>query len=664
MRKPYNNLLRKEDLIYQPRVGTSDGFEGGLQALNTDRNLAVQVVSAIKDIQVSEDNLRRSITEQQNKVLLLDAANKLSEINQTSFQSFAIDPENFKKESTAKSKEVFDRLPFQIREIARNNFLQQQSGYYYKALNNQREYLDKQTFEQTQLNIKNLAKDASSSIVGLFNVNKAANIQAQISLGSSIAEASQLLNAKNSYGQDVFSPLQKEKIYQDFYGTLFEGFASLKFDSLQSIEYKQSFIKDVLSGSAKITYKDPTTNSDIEIPAKLLNQDIRNSIAKNLSRQLNEYKKIQEDEEDYRIASDVQAGRKEAMPGTKAYDKAIEKDFEKQCKILGIDNISIATPEQIRGITQAISEYAINKKLIPSGLKQRLQAWQNSGNPVMFNMASDIYGFIRANNSKLAESLPSKKLAESITMYENLKAGMTVDESYASIEQIFWKTDENIRRTRQSEFNKLKKTDFDDVVPDKIANPTIATNYKYQYISIAEQEYLKGASIDVAKNVAKDILQRRYGESSINGTEEFIDLPPEKFYSKDYFLTPRDMRIRLNNYLKKYVDDVNKVIVKADEKTYTELGGENPSPTYALYYINDMGVPEIIFNDKGQQARVGSNIWRTEEDEAIAYVYYDIEKRATKRELEEGIKRKEFLDKNQLAKSAFNKSSLMFLKEE
>lgn len=664
MRKPNNHFIRKEDIIYTPQVGISDGLASGLSAVEGDRRLAGQMFEAAKAIQQSEDNLRRSITEQQNKVLLMDAVNKISSINQSLYEELKYDPDRFKVLSNEQSAKVINELPLLLRDAAKNSFLQQQNGYYYKALNNKREYLDKQSFEQTQLSIKNLAKDASSSIIGLFNANPSLNIQAQISLGSSIAQAMQFLGSKNSYGMDLFSPLQKEKIYQGFYGTLFEGFASLKFDSLQSIEYKQNFIKDVLNGSAKITYKDPTTNSDIEIPSSILDQEGRNSIAKNLSRQLNEYKKLQEDEEDYRIASDVQSGKKEAMPGIKAYDKAIEKDFEKQCKLLGIDNISVATPEQIRGITQAISEYAINKKLIPSGLKQRLQAWQNSGNPVMFNMASDIYGFIRSNNSKLAESLPSKKLAESITMYENLKAGMTVDESYASIEQIFWKTDENLRQTRQSEFNKLKKTEFDDIVPKKIANPIIATNYKYQYVSIAEQEYLKGATIDVAKNVAKDILQRRYGESSINGTEEFIDLPPEKFYSKDYFLTPRDMRIRLNNYLKKYVDDVNKVIVKADEKTYTELGGENPSPTYALYYINDMGVPEIIFNDKGQQARVGSNIWRTEEDEAIAYVYYDIEKRATKRELEEGIKRKEFLDKNQLAKSVFNKSSLMFLKEE
>lgn len=664
MRKPNNHFIRKEDIIYTPQVGISDGLASGLSAVEGDRRLVGQMFEAAKAIQQSEDNLRRSITEQQNKVLLMDAVNKISSINQSLYEELKYDPDRFKVLSNEQSAKVINELPLLLRDAAKNSFLQQQNGYYYKALNNKREYLDKQSFEQTQLSIKNLAKDASSSIIGLFNANPSLNIQAQISLGSSIAQAMQFLGSKNSYGMDLFSPLQKEKIYQGFYGTLFEGFANLKFDSLQSIEYKQNFIKDVLSGSAKITYKDPTTNSDIEIPSSILDQEGRNSIAKNLSRQLNEYKKLQEDEEDYRIASDVQSGKKEAMPGIKAYDKAIEKDFEKQCKLLGIDNISIATPEQIRGITQAISEYAINKKLIPSGLKQRLQAWQNSGNPVMFNMASDIYGFIRANNSKLAESLPSKKLAECITMYENLKAGMTVDESYASIEQIFWKTDENLRQTRQSEFNKLKKTEFDDIVPKEIANPIIATNYKYQYVSIAEQEYLKGATIDVAKNVAKDILQRRYGESSINGTEEFIDLPPEKFYSKDYFLTPRDMRIRLNNYLKKYVDDVNKVVVKADEKTYTELGGENPSPTYALYYINDMGVPEIIFNDKGQQARVGSNIWRTEEDEAVAYVYYDIEKRATKRELEEGIKRKEFLDKNQLAKSAFNKSSLMFLKEE
>ena len=180
MRKS-SNFVGKENLIYTPQFNIGDNLSGGLSAVEGDRRLVGQVFEAAKAIQQSEDNLRQSITEQQNKVLLLDAVNKISSINQSLYEELKYDPDRFKVLSNEQSAKVINELPLLLRDVAKNSFFEQQNGYYYKALNNKREYLDKQSFEQTQLSIKNLAKDASSSIVGLFNANPSLNIQSQIS---------------------------------------------------------------------------------------------------------------------------------------------------------------------------------------------------------------------------------------------------------------------------------------------------------------------------------------------------------------------------------------------------------------------------------------------------------------------------------------------------
>ena len=95
MRKPNNHFIRKEDIIYTPQVGVSDGLASGLSAIEGDRRLVGQMFEAAKAIQQSEDNLRQSITEQQNKVLLLDAVNKISSINQSLYEELKYDPDRF-----------------------------------------------------------------------------------------------------------------------------------------------------------------------------------------------------------------------------------------------------------------------------------------------------------------------------------------------------------------------------------------------------------------------------------------------------------------------------------------------------------------------------------------------------------------------------------------
>lgn len=621
MRSQRNSFLRKNDLIYQSQLGISDGLEGGLQASAGDRSLSSQVLSAIKDIQASEDNLRRSILEQQNKVLLLDATNKLSDINQNAFQMFAVDPESFKKETTTQSKEVFEKLPFQLREIARRNFLQQQSGYYYKALNNQREYLDKQTFEQTQISIQNLAKDASSSILGLFNSNQAANIQSQISLGVSIAEANQALNAKNSYGVDLFSPLQKQKLSQGFYGTLFEGFAKPKFGSLDSIEEKQKFINEITNGSAKIVYKDPTTNGDIEISSNLLEQGERNAIAKGLFEQLkNEIKKQKEFEQEQQIKQ-VVSGSSFPDPKDKNYRSSVNTYYEKYVK----PNISFEAPLESLNL---LGDFINKTKTIPEKLESDIRAYLSSDNFMAFSFASDLVKNISVNNKNLIDYIPEKDIAKALAMNRMTSAGMSPEEAFVSITKNFASVSDNIREQRIRSFNKTLnneqvKADFDASImtsgwffwkENKKPLDFVSDEFYYQFTDLSREFYAMGADFDTARESALALMKKRWGNSVVNGDNILTALPPEKYY-EDYALTGDIMRTLLIDYAKdklpENIDD-NKIIVLADKETYATAGNPTSKPSYALCYINDMGVPEPVLGEDLSIVRIGENVWNKE----------------------------------------------------
>lgn len=626
MRKPNNHFIRKEDIIYTPQVGVSDGLASGLSAVEGDRRLVGQMFEAAKAIQQSEDNLRQSITEQQNKVLLLDAVNKISSINQSLYEELKYDPDRFKVASNEQSAKVINELPLLLRDAAKNSFLQQQNGYYYKALNNKREYLDKQSFDQTQLSIKNLAKDASSSIVGLFNANPSLNIQSQIGLGSSIAQAMQFLGAKNSYGMDLFSPLQKEKLSQGFYGTLFEGFSELKFNSLKTTDEKLGFIKDVLFGSAKIAYKDPTTNADVEIPSSMLDQDGRNSIAKTLSEKLKQETFQEKEAVEKQHVQNVIAGKKLPAYKVEKYLNATNttyKDFKQQ---YGLENIVGADLQTIAATTNSIVGFVGKTRSLPTELKNDIESWKNSGNPMLFKMASDVTGFVFANFPEISNKMNSKSLAECLTMYNLTKAGVPVDQAYTTVFQNFWKMSAETKQQRQKDFDKLKTIHFGELIQKNFVASGAGDEYKKQLMFVAEQLYISGADIGVAKSVAENALSSRWGSSIINGEEYFTALPPEKYYAMEGILTPKNMRDRLNEFVKPYVTDVNNIVVIADDQTYTEVYGDAPTPSYGLWHKNEMGYLEVVLNDAGQHVRVGKNLWRDDLESYYEQLSSDLNK--------------------------------------
>ena len=245
---------------------------------------------------------------------------------------------------------------------------------------------------------------------------------------------------------------------------------------------------------------------------------------------------------------------------------------------------------------------------------------------MLFKMASDVTGFIFANFPELSNKMNSKSLAECLTMYNLTKAGVPVDQAYTTVFQNFWKMSAETKQQRQKEFDKLKTIHFGELTQKNFVTSSAGDEYKKQLMFVAEQLYISGADIEVAKSVAENTLSSRWGSSIINGEEYFTALPPEKYYAMEGILTPKNMRDRLNEFVKPYVTDVNNIVVIADDQTYTELYGDAPTPSYGLWHKNEMGYLEVVLNDAGQQVRVGKNLWRDDLESSYEQLGSDLNK--------------------------------------
>lgn len=619
MRKPNNHFVRKEDLIYTPSVGISDGFAGGLSAAAGDRELAKQMFAAANAIQQSEDELRRKITVQQNQVLLLDAKNKLSEINQGLYEELKYDPDKFKIASNEQATKVINELPLLLRDEAKAAFISEQTGYFSKARSNQLDYLEKQTFEQLQVNNKNLAKAAVSAVNGIFVKDGITDVQSQIDLADAILKFEGNLTAPNRFGQPMFNPKNGYEESQKFYGTIFETFADLQLGSFDSAEDGANFIDNIENGTATINFV--SDGSEFNIPSAILDYGKRRSISAHLQQLQKEGIRNRKKMVSRQYVSDVKSGAKPAMPGVKEYQQQVDIDFEDEyaalAQRLNLDTILSqlpkdiqVSPPEVNEAINAVSGYVTQMKVVPSGLKQRLVSWSKSNNPVLLKMSSEILTSIRANVPQEYSKLDNLNLAAADVMANELKSGNTLQGAFDVVVQNCINVDPILLERRNKEFNSLVKKEFNDVAP---ANMFFNQDTKYveQFKEKARQEFLRGVDINTAKSIAKDVLSNHYGESVINGFKAFMELPPEKFYTIPGVYEADEMRFKLEEFGKKLKIDPSRICVFADEKTYLEIG-EGKKPSYVVCVRTDDGSVFPYYDKQLQYRRVGKDLWWSE----------------------------------------------------
>lgn len=619
MRKPNNHFIRKEDIIYTPQVGISDGFAGGLSALESDRKLATQMFEAANAIQQSEDNLRRSITEQQNKVLLLDAKNKLSAINQGLYEQLKYDPEKFKVSTNEAASKVINELPLLLRDEAKGAFMSEQAGYFCKAQNNKAEYLDRQEFEQLQINNKNLAKAAISSVNGMLTGDDYTRANSEIELANSIINFETNVGKPNRYGLDMFKPQDKYEESQKFYGTIFEAFADLKLGAFDTTEQGADFIDSLEQGTATIDIK--TKDVELSIPSAILDYKRRRSISAHLQQLQKEGIRQRKKMVSRQYVSDVKAGSKPPMPGVKEYQQQVDIDFEDEynalSKKLELDKVLATLPKDVQvsppevdQMINSVSSYVTLMKVIPSGLKQRLESWNKSNNPVLLKMSGEIISSIRANNPQEYATLNKLNLAAAETMASEIRNGNTLQGAFDVVVQNCINADPLIIEQRNKEFDKMIKDEFKDIVPKNMFFNQ-DTKYREQFIEATRQQYLRGVNISEAKKMAADMLKNRYRESYINGFATFCEFPPEIFFTIPGVYEEDEMRFKLQEFGKTKGIDPERVCVFADEKTYLEIGGPK-KPTYVLCVRGDDGTIMPFYDEDLQYVRVGEDIWWSE----------------------------------------------------
>lgn len=617
MRKPNNHFVRKEDLIYTPSVGISDGFTGGLSAAAGDRELAKQMFAAANAIQQSEDELRRKITVQQNQVLLLDAKNRLSAINQGLYEELKYDPDKFKIASNEQATKVINELPLLLRDEAKSAFISEQTGYFSKARSNQLDYLEKQTFEQLQVNNKNLAKAAVSAVNGLFVKDGITDVQAQIDLAGSILGFEKNLTTPNRFGHPMYNPKDGYEESQKFYGTIFETFADLQLGSFDSAEDGANFIDNIENGTATISFVSDGT--EFNIPSAILDYGKRRSISAHLQQLQKEGIRNRKKIVSRQYISDVKSGAKPPMPGVKEYQQQVDIDFEDEynalSKKLELDKVLATLPKDVQvsppevdQMINSVSSYVTLMKVIPSGLKQRLESWNKSNNPVLLKMSGEIISSIRANNPQEYATLNKLNLAAAETMASEIRNGNTLQGAFDVVVQNCINADPSIIEQRNKEFDKMIKDEFKDIVPKNMFFNQ-DTKYREQFIEATRQQYLRGVNISEAKKMAADMLKNHYGESSINGFDTYCEFPPEMFYTIPGVYDADEMRFKLQELAKTKGIDPEKVCVFADEKTYLEIGDKNSKPTYVLCVEGDDGVIMPFYEKDLQYVRVGKDIW-------------------------------------------------------
>ena len=91
-------------------------------------------------------------------------------------------------------------------------------------------------------------------------------------------------------------------------------------------------------------------------------------------------------------------------------------------------------------------------------------------------------------------------------------------------------------------------------------------------------------------------------------------LAPELYYENDVLMPASRMRVLAEKKVKPFVNDTSRIVIKPDEITYTQVGGKTPKPSYGVYYREDNGLLNRVYDDDNQPVRVGAETWGISEE--------------------------------------------------
>lgn len=609
-------MPNRDNFVYQAQNAFGNVDHVGAQSiLNKDNQLDGQVNASISNILTAEDNLRRTIENQQNQITVAIAQNKIKALLQENAELFSTDPDRFKEESNEGAQKLLDDVPAQFRQSLALAFKVEQEMRLVGIRDNQRHALDESKFEESKKAIQYLAADAKYIVPKLLSPDKAVAANGALGLAALMSDFNVQIDAKDSYAKPLFNEKQKQELRDGVFGSMYESFAELKLNSLP-LDKQAAFVTSFLSGQQSISYKNQD-GDEVNIDPRLLSYKTLNTISNRLAKLYEDNLKQAEGAHQLQMIENVITGAAYPDPKDKKYREAADVYYESLSQ-----NFNFTDPLTSKQSVSLIADFINGVKTIPPKLSSDIRALLASGDFVAFSAASDIVRSVQLNKPNLIEFLPQKEIAKALTMNRMTDAGVPAETAFKQIEKSFSSMSSELIKKRAQDFARALREDNKAFLASSMTkgwffkenkefNGLVSDTFYQQYTGLAEEYYKMGADLKTAQEAALAVMKTRWGDSTVNGDHYLTALPPEKYYGMPG-VQGKELRAVLDKYIKaSFGEDAKpeEYVVLADSETYATAGDASTKPSYALCKINDMGMAEPVLDDDLQIVRIGSNIW-------------------------------------------------------
>lgn len=262
-----------------------------------------------------------------------------------------------------------------------------------------------------------------------------------------------------------------------------------------------------------------------------------------------------------------------------------------------------------------MSELLSQTKVVPDRVRGYIQSAARSNNPLEIKSAADFLDRVAITNPHLIPDLASERDISRVSMInKRIEAGVRPEDAIKAVdEQLDPKnaaTTEQIK-TELQKFYKEEKPDFQEISIDAVEGLTdffvhtkgrdvtpsldgMTANYRVLF----EDAYAVSRDVDAAKKQADLGVKAMYGISDINGFNQVLQYPPERYYA----ISGDD-----NGWMRKQVMDAAKDMAKnsmekmdldnirlAVDPRVTPRTAAQGAPRYKIYLLKDTGAVDLL----------------------------------------------------------------------
>lgn len=184
--------------------------------------------------------------------------------------------------------------------------------------------------------------------------------------------------------------------------------------------------------------------------------------------------------------------------------------------------------------------------MIPESMERTLRAQMESTSQEQQKYAFGIVAELQEVAPRSLRNFSEKQIKNAIRYNSFLRSGLEQDKAIELITEANDPLQENVRKQRLTEANKLLKDIDSGAVENALdgrerffrrlfsadlpKSPRLKEQALSKYRTAYEAEYLSTGDKDTAEQVAKNALQRLYGVSQVTGGKKYTQFPPEQHY--------------------------------------------------------------------------------------------------------------------------------------